>query len=148
MVCAWPTSLFISYPTWGWYHKASLSPQVEIYFTDRSKMVLLLWILFVIYGSCCHAFLSVHCRLVVTCWERINLLVLFFVMFSCVFVTFPCGVLVQLWFLVVSISDNCLIIYFFYLKKKNILAFNPHPEVEGVCKDNYLVSCYRMFHSL
>ena len=37
----------------------------------------------------CHAL----CSLVVTCWERANLLALMFVMFSCVFVTFPCGVL-------------------------------------------------------
>ena len=31
----------------------------------------------------CHAFLSVHCNLVVTCWERANLLALLFVMFAC-----------------------------------------------------------------
>ena len=38
-------------------------------------------------------FLSVHCSLVVTCWERASLLALLNNMFSCVFVTFPCGVL-------------------------------------------------------
>ena len=43
----------------------------------------------------CHAFLYVHCSLVVTCCEMANLLVLLFVMFSCVFVTLPCGVLGQ-----------------------------------------------------
>ena len=32
----------------------------------------------------CHAFLSVHCSLVVTCWERANLFTLVFVMLSCV----------------------------------------------------------------
>ena len=35
----------------------------------------------------CQAFLSVHCSLVVTCWERANLLALLCVMFYCVFVT-------------------------------------------------------------
>ena len=40
--------------------------------------------------SCvCHAFASVHCCRVFTCWERSDLLALF-VMFNCVFVTFPC----------------------------------------------------------
>ena len=45
----------------------------------------------------CHVFVmlsraSVHCCLVVTCWERADLLVLV-MMFNCVFVTFPCGIL-------------------------------------------------------
>ena len=60
----------------------------------------------------CHAGLSVHCCLVVTCWERANLMALLGVMFSCVFVTFPCVVLGQVWNLIVSISDLCLIPYF------------------------------------
>ena len=44
-----------------------------------------------IYGSfllfmfrVCHAFLFVHCSLVVTCWERTDLLALLYVMFYCV----------------------------------------------------------------
>ena len=36
----------------------------------------------------CHDFLSVHCG-----WERANLLGFLYVTFSCVFITFPCGVL-------------------------------------------------------
>ena len=56
----------------------------------------------------CHAVLSVHCRLFVTCWERANLLALVYVMFSCVFVTLPCGVLGQMWYLIVQISDILL----------------------------------------
>ena len=32
----------------------------------------------------CHAFLSVHCSLVVTCWERAVLLALLYVMYYCV----------------------------------------------------------------
>ena len=32
----------------------------------------------------CHAFLSVHCSLVVTCWEWVNLLALLCVIFYCV----------------------------------------------------------------
>ena len=40
-----------------------------------------------------HAFLSVHCSLMVTCWEMANLLALLEVMFFVFFVTFRCGVL-------------------------------------------------------
>ena len=40
---------------------------------------------------------------------------LFFVMFNCVFVTFPCGNLGQMWFLIVSIPDLCYLSYFHLL---------------------------------
>ena len=43
---------------------------------------------------------------------RANLLDLLYVMFSCVFGTFPCGVLGQVWYLIVSIPDLCLLPYF------------------------------------
>ena len=47
------------------------------YFTDRSKAVLLMWIICVFFVSCVsHTFASVHCCLVVTCWERADLLAL------------------------------------------------------------------------
>ena len=38
--------------------------------------------------------------LVVTCWERANLFAL-----VCVFVTFPCGILGQMWYMIESIPD-------------------------------------------
>ena len=53
-----------------------------------------------------HAFMSVHCYLLVTCWERADLLALV-VMFNCVFVTLACGILGQVWYLIVSIPDLC-----------------------------------------
>ena len=40
-------------------------------------------------------------------------------MFSCVFVTFPCGILGQVWYLVVSIPDICHLSYF--NKQMNLL---------------------------
>ena len=57
----------------------------------------------------CHAVFSVHCSLVVTCLKRANLLALLYVIFSCVFITFPCGVLGQEWCLIVSIPDICIL---------------------------------------
>ena len=36
---------------------------------------------------------------------------LLFVMFNCVFVTIPCGILGQVWYLIVSIPDLCHLSY-------------------------------------
>ena len=56
--------------------------------------------------------MSVPCSLVVTCQERANLLALLNVMFSCVFVSSQCGVLGQVWYLIILIPDLCLLPYF------------------------------------
>ena len=61
----------------------------------------------------CRVFLSVHCSLVVTCWERAGLLALLCVMFYCVFVTFPCCGLGQVCCLIVLMPDICLLSYFY-----------------------------------
>ena len=60
----------------------------------------------------CHASLSLRCSLMVICWERADLLALLCVMFLCVFVTFPCGVLCRVWCLIVSIPDLRILTYF------------------------------------
>ena len=39
---------------------ATIKPYIKLLFTDRSKLVLHLWIIFVIYVSCVSLFLSVH----------------------------------------------------------------------------------------
>ena len=57
-----------------------------------------------------HAFASVHCCLVVTCWEWADLLALVGDAY-CIFVTFPCGILVQVWYLIVSFPDLCRLSY-------------------------------------
>ena len=38
---------------------------------------------------------------------------LLFLMLNCVFVTFPCGILGQVWYLIVSIPDLCHLSYFY-----------------------------------
>ena len=58
-----------------------------------------------------HAFSSVHCCLVVTSWERADLLALVGDIY-CIFVTFPCGILGQVWYLIVSFPDLCHLSYF------------------------------------
>ena len=47
---------------------------------------------------------------------------LLFVMSNCDFVTFPCGILGQVWYLIVLITDLCCNSYFncFFLKRKKV----------------------------
>ena len=59
-----------------------------------------------LFMSCvCYAFVSVHCYLVVTCWARADVLALVCDL-NCIFVTFPSGILGQVWYLIVSTSDK------------------------------------------
>ena len=58
-----------------------------------------------------HAFASVHCCLVVTCWERADFLALAGDVY-CIVVTFPCGILGQVWYLIVSFPEICFLSYF------------------------------------
>ena len=60
----------------------------------------------------CDAVLSVPCHLVAARWERADLLALLYVMFSCVFVTLPYGVLGQVWYLIALIPDLCFFLTF------------------------------------
>ena len=89
-----------------------LTPKPSSIFTDRSKAMLLLWSFLIFTFCACHAVLCVHCSLVVTCGEMANLFALLCVMLSWVFDTFPCGVLGQVWYLIVSILGLCLLPYF------------------------------------
>ena len=52
-----------------------------------------------------HAFASVHCCLDVTCWEKADLLALVGDVY-CIFVTFPYGILGQVWYLIVLFPDD------------------------------------------
>ena len=64
-----------------------------------------------LFMSCaCHAFASVHSAL----WSPVGkglISWLSFVMFNCVFVIFPCGILGQVWYMIVSFPDSCLLSY-------------------------------------
>ena len=57
-----------------------------------------------------HDFASVHCCLVVTCWERADLLALVGDVY-CIFVTFPYGILGQVRYLIVSFPYLCRLSY-------------------------------------
>ena len=61
-----------------WCRETGLSPPLK-YFTDGSKVVFLLWIISVFVSCVSHAFASVRYYLVVTCWERADLLLVMFI---------------------------------------------------------------------
>ena len=91
----------------------SISPPVK-YFTHRSKAVHLLWIFYVFFFCLLFAmplYASVYMCLVVTCWERADLLALVcgVLLWVCYF---PIGILGQVWYLIVSIPDLCTLTYF------------------------------------
>ena len=71
---------------------------------------------------------------------------LLFVMFNCVFVTFPSRILGQVWHLIVSILDLCRLSYFYMLKLAKLImqlcehghktiqiGFYPSLGVKGSC---------------
>ena len=80
-------------------------------FTDCSKAVLLLRIICVLLSCVSHAFATVYCCLVVTRWERADLLALVGDVY-CIFVTSPFGILGQVWYLIVSFPDLCFLSHF------------------------------------
>ena len=59
----------------------------------------------------CHAFVSVNCCLVATCWEKADLLALVCDVY-CDFITFPYSILRQVWYLIVSIPDHSCLSYY------------------------------------
>ena len=72
----------------------TFKPSSEFYFTERSKAVLLLWILFVIYVLRLpyYTVLSVPCSLVIICWEGLTSWLSSVWCFPVCFFTFPYGV--------------------------------------------------------
>ena len=75
-----------------------------------------------------HALASVHCCLEVTCWERADLLALVGDVY-CMCVTFPCGILGQVWYLIVSFSDLCRLSYFYLTYIKMLIPHRQGIEV-------------------
>ena len=89
----------------------------------------------------CHTVLSVPCSLVVTCWQRADLLALLYMMFSCVFVIFQCGVLCQVCRdLIVSIPDFCLLTYFYKQRCGNSHYFDLNINSELIDVSEILLS--------
>ena len=64
----------------------------------------------------CLVFVMLSCMFIAAVWSPAGngkglISWLFFVMFNCVFITFPCGILGQVWYLLVSFPDLCHLSY-------------------------------------
>ena len=80
-----------------------------------------------------HAFASVHCCLVVTCWERADLLALVGDVY-CIYVTFLCGILGQVWYLIVSFPDLCRLSYLLRCKYRVLtIQFDFRTKISVYC---------------
>ena len=98
--------------------------------TDCSKAVLLLWI--ICYS--CLAFVMLSCLFIAALWSHDGkglTSCLSFMMSNCEFVTFQCGILGQVWYLVVLILDLCCLSYF----RAYTLLYNSEAYCykQGVC---------------
>ena len=96
--------------------ETSLSPPAKVYFTIRSKAVLFCGSFFVIYISRLSCFLV---RLLKPCGHLLEKAGSWLSCVWClIFVAFPFGVLSQVWCLIVSTPDLCLLLYFLKLTYK------------------------------
>ena len=98
------------------------------YYTDIFKVVIHLWIICVIIMLLrlfVAALLSPAGKALTT-W-------FLFVMFNCVFVSFPCGILGHVWYLIVSILDLCRLSYIQnLLAKKKTGRFERYNDTNGL----------------
>ena len=67
---------------------------------------------FVFVLACCLECSLLPCAHLQGKGQPLDLLALWYMMFSCVLSLFPCGILGQVWFLILSIPDICLLHYF------------------------------------
>ena len=81
--------------------------------------------------------MAVHCSLVVNCRERADLLVLVYVIFYCIFVTFSCGVLGLVWLLIISIPDLAFLLSRGERSGPSVPSLNPRMVI--LCIDSYPV---------
>ena len=71
----------------------------------------------------CLVFLMLLRLFIAALWSPADLLALVGDV-KCIFVTFPCGILGQLWYLIVSFHDLCLLSYF--VTKAKLFVFEMH----------------------
>ena len=73
----------------------------------------------------------------VTCWEKAVLLALVGDVY-CIFVIFPCGILDQVWYLIVSFPDLCRLSYFESARSENDRPYFKNSDIanENCCHGN------------
>ena len=84
-----------------------------------------------------------HCgRLLRMGWQRVDPKSLLLVVFPCVFVTFPYTVLGQVWYLIVSIPDFCLPLYFAVLSLFVVAPIMCRGFVFGPCLTHLTIASF------
>ena len=70
---------------------------------------------------------------------------LLFVMFNCVFVTFPCGTLRQVWYLIVPIPDLCRLSYFvgYEQRERERERERERGDILNICDTHIKLSKYK-----
>ena len=96
------------------------------YFTERFKAVLLLCYV-------CLVFVMLLRLFIAALWSPAGKGLAFwllFVMLNCVFVTFSCGILGQVWYLIASITDLCRLLYFDLFSWSSVIAVLPFVQIK------------------
>ena len=69
------------------------------------------------------------------------------VMFSCVFVTCPYGYLGQVWYLMISIPDLCLLLYFF-ITAMNHVTLQQHTIADAYVSNTTILASFTLIFPL
>ena len=110
-------------------HETGFSPPVK-YFTSFVDHLCYLCLVFVMLSRLFIAAMWPHPGKGLTSW-------LMLVVFSFVFVNYPCGALGQVWYLIVFIPDLCRLAYF----DKHFIAFlNQYNELYSISNDRFYLS--------
>ena len=115
-----------------------MSKPFGILLTDRSKAVLLLWIIFVICDLCLSVVLSC---LLATLWSPAGNGLPSWLSYMRCFVTFPYGALGRVLHLIVSIPDICLVSYFVILfyNNYNVILKTYFHKISEITSVNVLI---------
>ena len=105
----------------SWCHETGFKPSSKIMLLTVPRWYFFCGSLVFFVPCVSHAFVSVHCCLVITCWERADRLAPVGDVY-CISVTFPCGNLGQVWYLIVSFPDLCILSYFKYITSPLIVT--------------------------
>ena len=110
----------------NWGHKKLFKPSSGFLLAVPGLFFFCGSFLLVLFHFCLYCtVMSVHCSLVTTCLERARHFAFLYVMVPCVFVTFLYDISGQVWYLIVSIPDLCLLLYLVYIREKSTRYHSP-----------------------
>ena len=102
------------------------------------------WIFFICV-CLCNIVVSLHCLCLAALRSPADLLALLVVMFYCVLSTFPYGVLVQVWYLIVSVPDLCLLPYLAEIIRYVSPVCSDLVSVSDLCLLSYFAEIFNLY---